>query len=393
MKRVLNVLLVMALLGSFANAEEIPKSSGFDKRIRTSVYNPDQVYRVAARIGYASYLQFWEGEKLESYFTGDSGGWSVGSHGSVVAFKPLVKNPTTNFIVVSNKGRVYNLIFDLKTKDTKGHVIGLRFKYPDDEREKLFQEKSADRDEYLAKKKVQAQEELKAERLLANEYALKQEKAARKREEIKAKAEKQKKLDRLESDLRRRALKQENNEEKLALLSLQEQFFSFDQTKKQAAFDERKRQRDETMQIARQEQEALDRMEARLEAKRVRIKRLKREASKEAEEALERQERRLAKAKKNAAIDPRQQSYKNDNYLAAGSGDLRPTEMFDNGRFTFIKFQEDIQLPAVFRVRNGQETLVNSSMKDGWMVIQNLSTEWKVRLDDEFICIKKSGRV
>ena len=51
MKRVLNVLLVMALLGSFANAEEIPKSSGFDKRIRTSVYNPDQVYRVAARVG------------------------------------------------------------------------------------------------------------------------------------------------------------------------------------------------------------------------------------------------------------------------------------------------------------------------------------------------------
>lgn len=393
MKHLLTALIFLALFSSITSAEEVPHGSELDNRLRTSVYNPDQVYRVAAKIGYASYLQFWEGEKLESYFTGDAGGWDVGSHGSVIAFKPLVKNPTTNFIIITNKGRVYNLIFDLKTKATNGHMIGLRFSYPEEEREKQALKKSAQRDEYLAKKKAQESEQLKAERLLADELALKLEKAQRKREEAIAKAEKKKKLDRLESDLRRRALKQEQHEEKLALLSLQEQLFSFDQVKKQAAYDERKRQRDEAMQIARQEQEALDLMEARLEAKRLRIKRLKEEADNEAQKALDRRERQLAEAKKKAAIDPDQQPYKNFKYLAAGEGDLRPLEMFDNGRFTFIKFQEHIQLPAVFRVRNGKESLVNSSMKDGWMVIQNLSNEWKVRLDDEFICVKRVGRV
>ena len=393
MKHVMNFLVMLTLLGSIANAEEIPHGSEFDNRLRTSVYNPDQVYRVAARIGYASYLQFWEGEKLESYFTGDAAGWDVGSHGSIVAFKPLVKNPTTNFIIITNKGRVYNLIFDLRTKATKGHMIGLRFSYPDEERDKQALKNSVEREEYLAKKKAQESEQLKAERLLADELALKQVKAQRLREEAIAKAEKKKKLDRLESDLRRRALKQEQHEEKLALLSLQEQLFSFDQVKKQAAYDERKRQRDEIMQIARQEQETLDRMQARLEASRARVKRLKLEAEKEAQQALERRELLLAKAKKKAAVDPDQQPYKNFKYLAAGDGDLRPVEMFDNGRFTFIKFQEHIQLPAVFRVRNGKESLVNSSMQDGWMVIQNLSNEWKVRLDDEFICVKRVGRV
>jgi type IV secretory pathway VirB9-like protein len=393
MKYLLNTLLVMALLNGFVYAEEIPQGSDFDQRIRTAVFNPDEVYRVAAKIGYASYLQLWDDEKLESYFTGDAGGWDIASHGSVVAFKPLVKNPTTNFVIVSNKGRVYNLIFDLKTTVTKGHVIGLRFKYPDEEREKVILQKTATRDKYLAKKKDQDEEELKAVRLLANEYALKQDNAEEKREAAIAKLAKQQKLDRLENDLRRRALKQEKHEAKLTLLSLQEQLFSFDQTKKQAAFEERKRQRDEVMQIARQEQEVFDRAQARLDAKRLRLKRLKREAVKEEEEALQRQQRRLASARKKAAINPRQQAYKDDRYLAAGKGDLRPIEMFDNGRFTFMRFQEHIQLPAVFRVRNGKETLVNSSVKDGWIVIQNLSNEWKVRLDDEFICIRKSGRV
>ena len=393
MKHLINALILLTILGTVAGAEEIPRGSELDSRLRTSVYNPDQVYRVAAKVGYASYLQFWEGEKLESYFTGDAGGWDVGSHGSIIAFKPLVKNPTTNFIIITNKGRVYNLIFDLRTKATKGHMIGLRFSYPGEERDKQALKKSAEREAYLAKKKAEESEQLKAERLLADELALKQEKAKRLREEAIAKAEKKKKLDRLESDLRRRALKQEQHEEKLALLSLQEQLFSFDQTKKQAAFDQRKRQRDEVMQIARQEQEELDRIEARLEAKRLRIKRLKAEAEKEAQQALDRREQQRAEAKKKAAIDPEQQPFKNFKYLAAGDGDLRPVEMFDNGRFTFIKFQEHIQLPAVFRVRNGKESLVNSSMKDGWMVIQNLSNEWKVRLDDEFICVKRVGRV
>jgi type IV secretion system protein VirB9 len=67
--------------------------------------------------------------------------------------------------------------------------------------------------------------------------------------------------------------------------------------------------------------------------------------------------------------------------------------MFDNGRFTFIKFDENTPLPAVFRVRNGKETLVNSSMSKGWMIVQNVSNEWKVRLDGEYVCVKKMGGV
>lgn len=392
MKLLVNVLFIMLFTSSVLYAEKIPDLSSSDPRIRSAVYDTNQVYRVAARIGYASYLQFWEGETLESYFTGDSDGWDVGNHGAVVAFKPRVKNPSTNFIIVTNKGRVYNLVFDLKTKVTKGHVIGLRFQYPEEERKKLAAKKQAERAEYEARKKARLAEQLKAERLLADEMALKLEKAEKQRQAQREEAERKKKVAQLEQDLRRRALRQEKHEEQLALLSLQEQLFNFEQVKRQAAFDERKRQRDEAMEIARQEHAAIEREMALVDAKRARVKRLRQEAAQEAEAARVRKEAELARQRKASATDPAKQRYRNYHYLAAGDGDLRPVEMFDNGRFTFIRFKQHIELPAVFRVRNGQETLVNSSMHEGWLVVQNLSREWKVRLDDEFICIRKSPR-
>ena len=137
LKYLSSLCLLLSLLFSFtAQAEMIPLKGVADKRIRTATYDQDQVYRIAAKIGYASYIQFWEGEKMVSFFTGDKDGWEVGTHGTLTAFKPKVKHPTTNFVILTNKGRVYNIMFDLNRRKTKGHIIGLRFLYPEEEQKK-----------------------------------------------------------------------------------------------------------------------------------------------------------------------------------------------------------------------------------------------------------------
>lgn len=316
-KILLLTLLTQPFLASYA--EEIPKPSYFDKRIRTAVYNADQVYRVAAKIGYASYLQFWEGEKLESYFTGDASGWDVGSNGSIVAFKPTVKNPTTNFVIITNKGLVYNVLFDLKTRKTQGHIIGLRFQYPNEKREKVLKEKEEKREEWKKKKK----------------------------------------------------------REQLDNLALKAKYLDFNERKKIIAFNERKRKREEAEHIKTLQAKALARAELTKERRRKEVERINKERKAE---------------RKKAELDPNKQPYKNYKYVAAGDDNLRPTVMFDNGRFTFMRFREGGEWPAVFRVRKGKEYLVNSTVREGgWLVLPRLSSAWRIRLDEDKLCIKKQG--
>ncbi len=50
----------------------------------------------------------------------------------------------------------------------------------------------------------------------------------------------------------------------------------------------------------------------------------------------------------------------------AGSQDIVPTLVFDDGRFTYLRFPGNREVPAVFHVLgDGSETLVNARMEPG----------------------------
>lgn len=58
----------------------------------------------------------------------------------------------------------------------------------------------------------------------------------------------------------------------------------------------------------------------------------------------------------------------------AGSADIVPSLVFDDGRFTYFRFSGNREMPAVFHVlADGRETLVNARMEDDLLVADRVS--------------------
>jgi type IV secretion system protein VirB9 len=63
-----------------------------------------------------------------------------------------------------------------------------------------------------------------------------------------------------------------------------------------------------------------------------------------------------------------------------GSQDIVPTLVFDDGRFTYLRFPGNREVPAVFHVLgDGSETLVNSRMEDDLLVVDRVSRRLMLR--------------
>jgi len=68
--------------------------------------------------------------------------------------------------------------------------------------------------------------------------------------------------------------------------------------------------------------------------------------------------------------------------LAEGreSQDIVPSLVFDDGRFTYLRFPGNREVPAVFHVLgDGSETLVNARMEDDMLVIDRVSRRLVLR--------------
>jgi type IV secretion system protein VirB9 len=69
-------------------------------------------------------------------------------------------------------------------------------------------------------------------------------------------------------------------------------------------------------------------------------------------------------------------SVKNQNYTMQPNKfavDILPIKAFDNGRFTYIKFAKNSEMPSVYKVgRDKQETIVNTHVQDDYLVIHGI---------------------
>lgn len=64
----------------------------------------------------------------------------------------------------------------------------------------------------------------------------------------------------------------------------------------------------------------------------------------------------------------------------AGSQDIVPTLVFDDGRFTYLRFPGNREVPTVFHVLgDGSETLVNARMEDDLLVVDRVSRRLMLR--------------
>ena len=63
-----------------------------------------------------------------------------------------------------------------------------------------------------------------------------------------------------------------------------------------------------------------------------------------------------------------------------GSADIVPTLIFDDGRFTYLRFPNNREVPAVFHVLDdGSETVVNTRMEGDLLVVDRVSRRLMLR--------------
>ncbi len=80
---------------------------------------------------------------------------------------------------------------------------------------------------------------------------------------------------------------------------------------------------------------------------------------------------------------------RNWNYWACGDPTLRPSEAYDDGRFTYLRFPGAQEIPAAFVVNSdGAESLANGSMRGDQLVLQAVTRRIVLRKGKAAACLE-----
>lgn len=87
-----------------------------------------------------------------------------------------------------------------------------------------------------------------------------------------------------------------------------------------------------------------------------------------------------------------QEQYKNSNYsleITQLNEDIQPRQVFDNGRFTYFQFPNQLAIPAIYRKANlsDQETLINYHFEDDFLVAHGTGKSWTLRLGNSVVAV------
>lgn len=81
--------------------------------------------------------------------------------------------------------------------------------------------------------------------------------------------------------------------------------------------------------------------------------------------------------------------FRNVDYWAFGSKPLAPSAMWDDGRFTYLKFDDGREMPTVFKVSpDGTESTVNSHMDGDTLVVHGTSALYHLRLGKKVLGVE-----
>ena len=73
-----------------------------DSRIRTLVYNPNEVYELKFYYNYQSFIEFSEDEEIEMISVGEAFAWRLTPSGKRLFIRPLEIAAHTNMTIITN---------------------------------------------------------------------------------------------------------------------------------------------------------------------------------------------------------------------------------------------------------------------------------------------------
>jgi len=106
-----------------------------DSRIRTIVYNPNEVFQLKFHYGFQSFIEFAPDEDIEIISLGEAFPWKITPIGKRLFIRPIQVDITTNMTVITTK-RTYQfeitgLAFDERANEDL--IYSIKFFYPDKE--------------------------------------------------------------------------------------------------------------------------------------------------------------------------------------------------------------------------------------------------------------------
>lgn len=133
MRKLIFLVLMVIFIAPSANAVQVPRIVGSEKRFRVYVYNPNEVYRYVGYYLYQSYIEFEESETVVNISMGDSTAWQMQVLGNKLFLKPILPYADTNMTLMTNK-RIYH--FELDATDARianddNILFYVKFMYPD----------------------------------------------------------------------------------------------------------------------------------------------------------------------------------------------------------------------------------------------------------------------
>jgi type IV secretion system protein VirB9 len=127
----LGLWALLCFTSSFA--ETVPARGIIDSRMRTAVYNGDEVYRLRGYVGYQIDLEFESGEIFTGLGAGDLEGLSFVGQDNHLFLKPKAARVATNLTVLTSRRHYqfdYTALAQRPVADDPGVIYSLRFTYP-----------------------------------------------------------------------------------------------------------------------------------------------------------------------------------------------------------------------------------------------------------------------
>lgn len=124
------VLAFSVLLGGKAMAAPTITT---DSRIKTLVYNENEVYQLTFHYGYQSFIELSDDEEIELISLGEAFPWRMTPSGKRLFIRPLEIDSRTNMTIITTK-RTYQ--FEIISKEYEGRadeelIFSVRFFYPE----------------------------------------------------------------------------------------------------------------------------------------------------------------------------------------------------------------------------------------------------------------------
>jgi type IV secretion system protein VirB9 len=147
-KTISSILLIFAMFfcNLLANQElfasQTPRFLGSEKKFRSYIYNPNEVYRYIGHYTYQGFIEFEAGESISTISMGNPTLWMFEHLDNRLFLKPIGEdNSETNMTIITNK-RIYH--FELAAKEAKGIndqdlIFVAKFSYPEDQDKNILE--------------------------------------------------------------------------------------------------------------------------------------------------------------------------------------------------------------------------------------------------------------